>query len=442
MSNGVNAAQSVAQKAWGYRWVILLTVWALYIINYFDRISVLVFLPYIQKDLGLSAVEVGWLGSIFFFAYAIAQLSSGWLTDRVGPKKTMHIAIWVFTGVTFVTGFVQNFWQFIILRLGLALGEGHHYVPAVRTIANWFPDNEKGRAYGYFATTWAISAATIPILVTWLSGTFFDGAWRPIFFILAIPGLFGVFILWKFMHNSPTRDLVKKGTMSQDEYEMITASVGAAQEEHGKVYSTKIFTSDVYWYLFTILFFTLLMIYWGMTTWISTFLVKQHGLNIKTMGMVASMPYVVAIFAMWLGGQVADKVFKGKMKWVSVIAFTGCIPVLYMIGHVDKGNTGMLLLSLALGGFFINFPWGVMQAFPSMRYPKEVVGRAFGITNGIGQFGAFLSPMIAGYLVITNPDGSFGFGNVFLFWSCIAAVAALMAFLLKEEPIDHSKYEM
>ena len=81
------------KTAGGYRWTILLIVWLLYIINYFDRISVLVFLPLIQKDLSLTPQEIGWLASIFFFGYAIAQLSSGYLTDRIGPKKTMGIAI-------------------------------------------------------------------------------------------------------------------------------------------------------------------------------------------------------------------------------------------------------------------------------------------------------------------------------------------------------------
>ena len=101
--------QKVTKKLWGYRWTILLVIWLLYIINYFDRISVLIFLPYIQQDLNLSPVEVGWLGSIFFFGYAVAQLSSGFLADKIGPKKTMNIAIWVFTTVTFLTGFVRTF---------------------------------------------------------------------------------------------------------------------------------------------------------------------------------------------------------------------------------------------------------------------------------------------------------------------------------------------
>ena len=92
-----------------------------------------------------------------------------------------------------------------------------------------------------------------------------------------------------------------------------------------------------------------------------------------------------------------------------------------------------------LGGFFVNFPWGAMQAFPSMRYPKEVVGRAMGITNGIGQFGSFISPLLAGYLVVTLPDTSYDFGNVFLSWSLLALIAVIATLFLKETPIDYSK---
>lgn len=429
------ATGTASKKLWGYRWTILFVIWLLYIINYFDRISVLIFLPFIQKDLNLTPVEVGWLGSIFFLGYAVAQLSSGFLADKVGPKKTMNIAIWVFTAITFLTGFVRNFFQFIILRIGLALGEGHHYVPAVRTIANWFPRSEKGRANGYFTTTWAIGPAVIPIIVTWLSADVFGGAWRPVFFVLAIPGLIGVFILSKYMADTPG-EILKKGKMSRDEYDLITSSVGDATEVSSKTFSSKIFLKDFQYYLFTINFFILLMIYWGMTTWISTFLVRQHGMNIKTMGLFAAVPYLVAGFAMWLGGYCADKLFQGRMKVVSIIGFLGCIPVLYLLGNVPKGETAQLLICLVLGGFFVNFPWGVMQAFPSLRYPKEVVGRAMGITNGVGQFGSFISPLLAGYLVLVMPDDTYDFGNVFLFWSILALIAAVIAFCLKEKPMD------
>jgi sugar phosphate permease len=429
------------KKAWGYRHVILIIIWFIYLINYFDRISVLTFLPFIQKDLVLTAVQLGWLGSIFFFGYSLAQFLAGYLADRIGPKKTMNIAVWVFTIVTGITGFVQNYWQFIVLRLSLAVGEGQHFAPSMRMIANWFPRSEKGRANGFFSTTWAVAPAIVPILVTQLAAAFFGGAWRPVFFVLAIPGFLCIWLLKKYVHDSP-KAMFEMGKVSKEEHDEITASIDVEASEHGKAYSSKMYATDIQFYLYTVGLVIMLMIYWGMTTWISTFLVKQHGMDLKKMGFYASLPYIVAFFAMYIGGWMADKWFHGRPKVVTIISFIGCIPALYFIGHVSKGDTSMLLFGLAVGGFFVNLAWGMMYSFPSLRYPKEVVGRAVGVSNGVGQFGAFVSPMIAGYLVVTLPDNTYDFGNVFLFWSILAFVGAIaISFLRERSIVDFGSFE-
>ena len=427
----MHAAQ---KKPWGYRHIILLVIWLLYVINYLDRISVLTLLPYIGEDLQLTTVQLGWLGSIFFFGYALAQFSAGILSDRIGAKKTMNIAIIIFTVITFFTGLVKNFTQFFILRLGLALGEGHHYTPSIKTIANWFPAHERGRANGFFSTTFGISPMVTPILVTWIAATFFNNNWRPVFFCLAVPGLLGIFLLWKFIYNSP-REGFEKGAVAQEELDMIVKSIGEDASVTGMRYSTRIITTDVKFYLYSIAWFMQLMIYWGMTTWIAFFLVKSHGYDIKTMGVMAGLPYLAAIIAQYFGGVAADKFFGGRPRILCLIAYLGCVPVLYLIGQVPQGQTLPLLILLLLGGFFINLNWSVIQAYPSYRYPKEVVGRAMGFANGIGQFGAFLSPLAAGYLVTIREDGSSDFATVFLFWSIISVVAALCFYFLKETPV-------
>ena len=367
------ALRDGVKKAWGYRHVILFIIWFIYLINYFDRISVLTFLPFIQKDLTLSAVQIGWLGSIFFFGYSLAQFLAGYLADKIGPKKTMNIAVWVFTIVTGLTGFVQSFWQFIVLRLGLAVGEGQHFAPSLRMIANWFPRDEKGRASGFFSTTWAVAPAIVPILVTQLAAGFFGGAWRPVFFLLAIPGILCIWLLWKFASDSP-KAMFQAGKVKKEEYDLITASVDVEASEHGRTYSSGMYAKDVQFYLYTIGLVIMLMIYWGMTTWISTFLVKQHGMDLKKMGFYASLPYVVAFFSMYIGGWMADKWFHGKPKVVTIISFIGCVPALYFIGHISKGETGMLLFALGIGGFFVNLAWGMMYSFPSWRYPRNWSG--------------------------------------------------------------------
>ncbi|KKK36908.1 MFS transporter [Mesobacillus campisalis] len=425
---------TVMKKAWGYRYWVLIILWLVYIINYFDRMAVLTFLPYIQQDLNLTPVEVGQLASVFFFAYAAAQISAGFLADKFGSKKVMYIAVIVFTFVTALTGVVKNFAQFIALRIGLGLGEGHHFAPAIRAINNWFPFKERGRAVSFFATSWAVAPAIVPVIVTSISIYFFDGAWRPVFFVLAIPGVLAIFLLWRFVADSP-KEMIEKGRLSEDQEieENNTGPVKMTKEEKRKSYG--VFLKDLNFYVFTLCLFCQLAVYWGTSTWLTSFLVTQHGLNLKEMGLFASAPYIVAFFAMMLGGWLMDNVVH-RMKPVALIGYLGSIPVLWMLGSVDKGNTGMLLTLLLLVGFFVNLNFGSIYAYLPKRYPKEIVGSATGLANGIGQMGSFVSPLIAGYLVTVGADGTQDFSKVFIFFAIVSALAALCAFILKENKAD------
>jgi sugar phosphate permease len=431
-----------AKKPWGYRHVILATVWMLYIVNFLDRMSVLTFLPYIQKDLHLSVVQSGWLASIFFFGYACAQFIAGPLADRIGPKKTMTFAIWIFTLATGLTGFVRTFWQFMILRLGLALGEGQHLAPALRMVANWFPRDEKARATGFFSTSWTIAYVVSPILATQIAATFFGGAWRPVFFLLCIPGVIGILCLAKYAHDSP-KAMHEKGKVSTAELELITSSTQSGGSATEKKYSSRLFLTDVPFYFYAVGMFLYMMMNWGLNVWLTTFLVRQHGFSLKTMGFYAAMPFFAAFVANLLGGWIADKWFVGKARYLTALCFVAVIPAFLMIGYAPKGQTGLLLLALGLQGFFFNMPYAVVYSFPALRYPKEVVGRVIGYSNGLAQFGGFLSPVIASYLVIERVDKSYYFGNVFLFWSILAVIAVFAFGLSKDKPMgDVSRFEI
>ncbi|MDR3565495.1 MAG: MFS transporter [Negativicutes bacterium] len=424
----MNTVQGATKKLWGYRHVILVMLWLLYVINYFDRISVLTFLPLIRKDLDLSHQEIGFAASIFFFAYAVAQVSAGYLADKIGSRRVMAIAITAFTVVTFLTGMVKNFSQFVALRLGLGLGEGHHFSPANRTIANWFPKSEKGRATAFFSTTWAVAPAIIPIIITSVAAAMGDD-WRTIFYWLALPGLLGIFLLYYFVSDKP-EDMLKRGRLSQEEYDHIQAGL-ISEETSVKKLGLSVIVKDVNLWLYTAQLFFLLAVYWGSTAWISSFLYEQHGLNLKTMGLMAALPYAVAFFSTMLGGFLMDKVFH-KTRPVALISFIVAIPILMYMGQIPKGNTALLVGMLILNGFFVNLVWGVIYAYPQIRYPKEVVGSAVGLTNGIGQMGAFLSPLIAGYLVEKTPAG-ISYDKVFLMFATCSALAAVATFFLKEE---------
>jgi len=421
--------KTVGKKAWGYRYVILVAVWLLYVINYFDRTSVLIFLPMIRDDLGLTPAQAGFGASIFFFAYAIAQVTGGWLADRIGAKKVMGIAIVVFSAVTFLTGMVRSYAQFIWIRLFLGLGEGHHFAPAHKTIADWFPKKEKGTATSFFSTAWAFGPAIIPMIITALAAAF--GSWRPVFYVLAVPGLLGMFILWYFVSNKP-EEMLKKGRMTQEELDYIKGGIISDKSVEGKKGGMSIVIRDKHFWIYSLVLFCNLAIYWGSTTWISSFLLDQHHFNLKTMGALVSLPYVVAIIAMLLGGRLTDKVFKNKTKPVLLISYIVSIPVLFYVGMVPTGNVPIIITMLVLLGFFVNLSFGAVYAYPQIRYPKDIVGSAVGLSNGFGQLGSFVAPLVAGFLVVKTAAG-YSYTGAFIFFAALAVLASVGTLFLKED---------
>lgn len=421
--------KSVGKKAWGYRYVILVAVWLLYVINYFDRTSVLIFLPMIRDDLGLTPAQAGFGASIFFFAYAFAQISGGWLADRIGAKKVMGIAIIVFSAVTFFTGLVRSYAQFIWIRLFLGLGEGHHFAPAHKAISDWFPKKEKGTATAFFSTAWAFGPAIIPMIITSLAAAF--GSWRPVFYVLAVPGVLGMFILWYFVSNKP-EEMLRKGRMTQEEYDYIKSGLVSDEAVEGKKGGMSIVVRDKNFWIYSLVLFCNLAIYWGSTTWISSFLYDQHHFSLKAMGALVSLPYVVAIIAMLLGGRLTDKVFKNRTKPVLLISYIISIPVLFYIGMVPTGNVPIIITMLILLGFFVNLSFGAVYAYPQIRYPKDIVGSAVGLSNGFGQLGSFAAPLVAGFLVVKTASG-YSYTGAFIFFAVLAVLASIGTLFLKED---------
>jgi sugar phosphate permease len=401
-------------------------MWLLYVINYFDRLSVLTFLPLIRRDLHLTHPQAGFIAAVFFIPYAVAYLDSGFLADKVGPRKTMAIAIATFTCLTWVNGFVRSFLQFVAVRSVLGLAEGHHLAPAARTIADWVPKNEKGRAMGFMSSSWKFSPMVCPPLVTYLATVL--GSWRTVFFLLPILGLLGLVLLAFFVTNKPV-EMLKRGRLSQEEYDYIESGVISERSTGIKV-NLRWAMKDANLWLWAIQQVFVLAVSWGILSWLSSFLFEQHGIDLKKTGLLYATPFALGFLATNVGGLLLDKVFH-RTKPVALLAFLSSIPIFLTISRVPKGHTGMLFGMLVLMGFFFNLVWGVVNAYPQIRYPKEVVGKVMGLGLCIGTFGGLLSPMFAGYLVKTTATGV-SYAPVFWLFAGLALCGAIVSGVLQE----------
>ncbi len=131
---------------------------------YLDRYCIAILERFIKEDLRLSESEMAVFLSVFFYTYALAQVPSGWLTDRFGARLmlTVYILGWsLFTGVT---GIVYGFVSLLVVRGLFGMMQAGAYPTAASVLSKWMPLEARGTASGIVSFGGRIGGTIAPIL--------------------------------------------------------------------------------------------------------------------------------------------------------------------------------------------------------------------------------------------------------------------------------------
>jgi ACS family D-galactonate transporter-like MFS transporter len=104
------------------RWFpILALVFVATFINYLDRAVFSIARPLFTKELGISAIIAGTMGSAFSWSYALAQIPGGAVLDRFGTRLVYLVSLVSWSVVTMLQGLVSTVSAFIGLRVALGV---------------------------------------------------------------------------------------------------------------------------------------------------------------------------------------------------------------------------------------------------------------------------------------------------------------------------------
>lgn len=134
------------------------------VLLYLDRFCISFAGTYIKEDLDLSNQQLGWLFSAFFLPYALAQVPSGWLTDRYGARIMLTIYVLAWSLFTALTGLVTGFVMLVVLRCAIGLGQAGAYPTAASLISKWVPFSQRGSASSVVAVGGRLGGAIAPAL--------------------------------------------------------------------------------------------------------------------------------------------------------------------------------------------------------------------------------------------------------------------------------------
>ncbi len=118
-------------------WRVLFLLFLANLFNFFDRTIPAIIVEPIRLEWHLSDFQLGMLGTAFTLVYAIAGLPLGRMADNGSRKKLMGCGLAVWSGLTAVNGMVGSFWTFLLVRMGVGIGEAS-YAPAANSLIGEF----------------------------------------------------------------------------------------------------------------------------------------------------------------------------------------------------------------------------------------------------------------------------------------------------------------
>src|SRR4030095_9882093 len=141
----VSEAESIASPLPTHvRWFPILAMVAVgTMINYLDRTVLGIAAPFLTRDLGLKAAEMGLVFSAFSWSYALLPIPGGIFLDRFGPRVTYFIAVVFWSACTALMGIVHSLNGLILTRIGVGAFEAPCFPANSRILASWFPQQER-----------------------------------------------------------------------------------------------------------------------------------------------------------------------------------------------------------------------------------------------------------------------------------------------------------
>src|SRR5438094_2996628 len=248
------------------RFTLLWFTFVLSIITYVDRVCISTAAPAIREELTLSTVQVGWMFSVFTFAYAFFEIPSGWLADVIGPRRMMtRIVIW-WSAFTMATGLAWNFTVLLATRFLFGVGEAGAFPTISRSFSRWFPRREVGNAHGVLFMGTRFGGALAPPLVVAIM-TF--AGWRVSFFLFGTLGVIWSVFWWKWYRDDPREH---SGT-SREELQTILEGI---KQEHAPAVDWRQFLNFNF-LLICLMYFCVAYPFYFYLTWLPIYLKEARG---------------------------------------------------------------------------------------------------------------------------------------------------------------------
>ena len=345
-----------------------------YVFNFIDRQILAILAPAIKADLGLSDTEIGALSGIAFgIFYATLGIPIARLADRYSRVNVVSICLAIWSLMTALSGLVANFWQLLIARIGVGIGEAGGSPPSHSLLADYFSPTKRGTALGIYALGIPVGILFGNLAGGWINEFF---GWRNAFFVVGIPGI-ALAIAMKLTVREPRRGH-SEGRRSVAEPQVPFSAVlrtmwGLRSFRHMSLGAA-----------------TQAFVGYGAIAWMPSFLVRAHDMSTGEVG--TALGLIIGLFGgigTFLGGYFGDRLGRRDRRWymwISAGGFAVAVPFGAAVFLVD--SLWIALAAYAAPAFLVSLwngpAFGMTQSLAPLAMRASAAALLLFIINIIG----------------------------------------------------------
>ena len=374
-----------------YKWSVVAMLWLISFFNYADRQAIFSVFPLLEREMNLSPVQLGVLGSAFAWVYGLSAPFAGMVVDRVRRKTAIIGGLHAWSIICMATVLSTNFRHLVFWRAAEGLGETFYFPASMSLISDYHDRRTRSRAMGLHQTS---------VYVGTIGGGFFAGligqyyGWRLSFIVFGGLGVLLGFVLNRFLIEPP------RGAADRAELTGSSALTAPGPQLSLGAFVRLVARTPTLLCLMGA-FMCANFVAVVLLSWMPKFLYDKFGMGLAMAGLTATIFVQLASMAgAPVGGWLADawrrRTPRGRMA-VQMAGVLGGAPFVALCGLTP--SVGTLILALTVWGFFKGLYDANIFASVFDVVRPESRGTAAGFMNAIGWLaGGGSAPIVIGII--------------------------------------------
>lgn len=372
-----------------YGWYVVAMLWFISFFNYADRQAIFSVFPLLEREMHLTPVELGLLGSSFAWVYGLLGPFAGYIVDRVKRKTAILSGLEIWSLICMATAVSRSFSQLLFFRAAEGLGETIYYPASMSMVGDYHGSRTRSRAMGFHQTS---------VYVGTIAGGFFAGAigqvygWRWSFVVFGGLGvLLGVIL---------TRFLVEPKRGATDVVEALHVEGAVTTATPVREFLRMVWTTPTIVILMGA-FVCSNFVAAVLLSWMPKFIYDKFHLGLAMAGLTATIfVQLASMVGCPLGGWLADawrrRTLRGRMAVQTIGVLCGA-PFVVLCGITH--SVFWVMFALTAWGFFKGlYDANIWASLFDVVHPAAR-GAACGLMNAVGWLaGGGSAPLLIGLI--------------------------------------------